>query len=204
MSWWWRGERPIPKLRHGRERRGGCISVSGITVHWAFRFSEYCGSNDQNTSSWSSPSQPRETRVPLPTSKVAGRPSSKYSTFLGWPNLSGIGPQINGSIPYAQRWPATVAGLGSMPKCNNTALIFSTTTLTGSSRKQSNHSQSRFYVRRAIPLLLYQRPIIELVKTPGRRRNPQTKGKSAVPSSSRLRSVLTASIEVRVSNTILA
>ena len=52
--------------------------------------------------------------------------------------------------------------------------------------------------------LIVQRPIIELVKTPGRRRNPQTKGRSAVPSSSRLRSVLTASIEVWISDVVLA
>lgn len=83
-----------------------------------------------------------------------------------------------------------------MPKSRNTDLIFSTITSTGSSHKPSNHSQSRLSVCRATPLI-YQRPFIELVKTPGRRRNPQAKGKSAVPSSSRLRSVLTASIEVR-------
>lgn len=83
-----------------------------------------------------------------------------------------------------------------MPKFKNMALTFSTITSTGSSRKPNNHSQSRLSVCRATPLMLYQRPFIELVKTPGRRRNPQAKGKSAVPSSSRLRSVLTASIEV--------
>ena len=83
-----------------------------------------------------------------------------------------------------------------MPKFRNMVLIFSTITSTGSLRRPSNHSQSRSSVRRVTPLMLHQRPFIELVKTPGRRRNPQAKGKSAVPSSSRLRSVLTASIEV--------
>jgi len=119
------------------------------------------------------------------------------SVFTGWLNPSEIDLPANGSIPSAQGWRATMAGPGSMPKFRNTASTFSTITSTGSSRKPSNHSQSRSYVHCAAPLILYQRPFIELVKTPGRRRNPQPKGKSAVPSSSRLRSVLTASIEVR-------
>jgi hypothetical protein len=87
-----------------------------------------------------------------------------------------------------------------MPKFKNMALIFSTITSIGSLRKQNNHSKSRPPTCRATPLIPRRRPIIELVKTPNRRRNPQTKGKFAVPSSSRLRSVLTASIEVRVSD----
>jgi len=146
----------------------------------------------------SSPSQPRETRVPPPTSGTSARSSPQDFVFTGWPNLSGIDLQTNGSIPSAQEWQATTAGPGSMPKSRNTVLIFSTITSTGSSRKPSNHSELRFSICRAPPLMLYQRPIIELVKTPGRRRNPQTKAKSVVPSSSKLRSVLTASIEVRV------
>ena len=84
-----------------------------------------------------------------------------------------------------------------MQKFRNTVSISSMITSTESSHRLSSHSQSRCYVDRATPLTSYQRPIIELVKTPGRRRNPQTKARSAVPSSSRLRSVLTASIEVR-------
>lgn len=51
------------------------------------------------------------------------------------------------------------------------------------------------YLGRILAQTKQPQPIIELVKTPGRRKHPQTKGKSAVPSSSRLRSVLTASIE---------
>ncbi|KAF9786958.1 hypothetical protein BJ322DRAFT_1107046 [Thelephora terrestris] len=51
------------------------------------------------------------------------------------------------------------------------------------------------YLDRILAQAKQPQPIIELVKTPNRRRNPQTKGKFAVPSSSRLRSVLTASIE---------
>ena len=133
----------------------------------------------------------------FPGSCAPARSSPQDSVFPRWLNLSGIALPTNGSIPSVQRWPATTAGLGSMPKSRNMALIFSTITSTGSSPKPSNHSQSHFPVRRVTPLTAYQRPIIELVKTPGRRRNPQTKGKSAVPSSSRLRSVLTASIEVR-------
>ena len=137
-------------------------------------------------------------RVPLQTSSASARPSPQDFVYPVWPNLSGIDLPTNGSTPSAQRWRATTAGLGSMPKSKNMALIFSTITSTGSSPKPSNHSQSRFSACHATPLMLYQRPIIELVKTPGRRRNPQPKGKSAVPSSSRLRSVLTASIEVRM------
>ena len=147
----------------------------------------------------SSLSQPRETRAPRPTSSASAR-SSLDSVFTRWPNLSGIDLPTNGSIPSAQGWLTTTAGPGLMLKFRNTVSTFSTITSTGSSRKPSNHSQSRPYVRRVTLLILYQRPFIELVKTPGRRRNPQTKGKSAVPSSSRLRSVLTASIEVRTLN----
>lgn len=136
-------------------------------------------------------------------SSASARPSPQDSNFLGWLNLSGIGLQTNGFILSARRWRATTVGLGSMPKFRNTVLTFSTITSTGFSHKPSNHSWSRFSVHRTVLLTLHKRPIIELVKTPGRRRNPQTKGKSAVPSSSRLRSVLTASIEVRVFGGIL-
>lgn len=147
----------------------------------------------------SSLSQPREARAPRPTNSALAR-SSQDSDLARWPNLSGIDPPTNGSIPSAQGWRTTTVGPGLMPKSRNTVSTFSTITSTGSSHKPSNLSQSRSYVRRATLLILYQRPFIELVKTPGRRRNPQTKGKSNVPSSSRLRSVLTASIEVRTFN----
>lgn len=90
-----------------------------------------------------------------------------------------------------------------MLKSKKTALISSTITLAGSLHKRSSPSQSRLSIPRVTSLTLHRRPIIELVKTPGRRKHPQTKGKFAVPSSSRLRSVLTASIEVRMTNTIL-
>lgn len=141
--------------------------------------------------------------VPPPTTSVPARSSLQDSVLLRWPNLRGIAPQTNGFIPFAQGWPAMTAGLGSMPKFKNTALISSTITLIGSSHKQSNLSKSRSSTCRATPLISRRRPIIELVKTPNRRRHPQTKGKFAVPSSSRLRSVLTASIEVRVSDATL-
>lgn len=131
-----------------------------------------------------------------PTSSAFARSSPQDFVFPRWSNHSGIDPPTNGSTPSAQRWRATTAEPGLMPKFRNMVSTFSMITSTESSRKPNNHSQSRPYVCRVSPLILYQRPFIELVKTPGRKRHPQTKAKSAVPSSSRLRSVLTASIEV--------
>ena len=155
MSGWWRGEGAVPKLGHGwcKQRNAGAISstsrpaVSGVPL---------------SSPSWISGSKfvwchghPLLNHVRLAFHFQLAVPLRIHLLKIpGWLNPSGIDLQTNGFIPSAQRWPATTTGLGSMPKSKNTALIFSTITSTGSSRKPGNHSQSRFSVHRATPLIV--------------------------------------------------
>ena len=70
------------------EVKGGRSLHLGLGLHQrfqlqAFRSSRHHGSKDQNRSSRSSPSQPREARVPPLASSVSARSSLKYFIFPG-------------------------------------------------------------------------------------------------------------------------